>query len=163
MTIPASDGEPLTSRQILYQTSFNLPPGRFVLKAVVRENVTGVTGSFEARIIVPDLRQAAVKVSSIVIGSRLRPVERRNASAPTVRDGVELVPNLTHIVSRGQPLYLHYEVVCDPGQRRIETRASVAFYRGKLRSSSLRSSNLPVLMFLIVGRWCSGSKFRRTA
>jgi VWFA-related protein len=134
VTVPVNSTEPLASRKILYQTSFSLPPGHFVLKAVVRESVTGATGSFEATIVVPDMRQSAVKVSSIVIGSQLRSVERRNASTPTVLDGVELVPNLTHIVGRNQPIYLHYEVYePTPESGTSEIRTSVSFYRGKLK------------------------------
>ena len=51
-----------------------------------------------------------------------------------MRDGVELVPNLTHIVSRDQKLYFYYEVY-DPAAENgaPQLRTSLAFYRGKVK------------------------------
>ena len=51
-----------------------------------------------------------------------------------MRDGVELVPNLTHIVGRDQKLYFYYEVY-DPAQENgaPQLRTSLAFYRGKVK------------------------------
>ena len=42
-------------QQVLYQSGVTLPPGRFSVKVVVRENTTGTMGSFEAPITVPEL------------------------------------------------------------------------------------------------------------
>jgi hypothetical protein len=51
-----------------------------------------------------------------------------------VRDGRELVPNLTHIVGRNQKLYLYYEVY-DPAQENgsPQVQTSLAFYRGRVK------------------------------
>jgi len=46
----APDASGLASRQLLYQAGLTLPPGRFVVKVVVRENATGLMGTFEAAI-----------------------------------------------------------------------------------------------------------------
>jgi hypothetical protein len=52
-----------------------------------------------------------------------------------VRDGVELIPSLSHVVGRGQRLYFYYEVydaTVDPqGAPRLKT--SLAFYRGRVK------------------------------
>ena len=40
-----------------------------------------------------------------------------------MRDNVEIVPNLTHVVSQDQKLYFYYEVY-DPGQTRRRARKS---------------------------------------
>ena len=51
-----------------------------------------------------------------------------------VRDGVELVPNLTHIVGADQKLYFYYEVYDPAGANGgPDLRTSLAFYRGKLK------------------------------
>lgn len=50
-----------------------------------------------------------MKISSLVLGTQLKAPGRKTVS-PLVRDGVELVPNLTHMVSRDQKLYFYYEV-----------------------------------------------------
>ena len=58
----------------------------------------------------PELKQAPVKVSSVVLSTQLQNAAGRKTASPLVRDGVELVPNLTHIVGRNQKLYFYYEV-----------------------------------------------------
>ena len=58
----------------------------------------------------PDLACDAVKMSSIVVGTDLQAAARRNDRNPLVVDGRELVPNVTHAVSKRQHLYFYYEV-----------------------------------------------------
>jgi VWFA-related protein len=133
LTVKASD-ESLNSRQILYQTNITLPPGRFTVKIVVRENGGGLMGSFETLVTVPELKQAPVKVSSLVLSTQLRDLAGKKVVSPLVKDGIEIVPNLTHIVGRDQRVYFYYEVydpATDNGAPRLRT--SLAFYRGKVR------------------------------
>ena len=134
MTVPPASTGGLAARQVLYQTGVSLPPGRFSLKIVVRENSTGQMGSFESRIVVPELKQAPVKVSSIVLGTQLESAAGRKTASPLVRNGMELLPNLTHIVGRNQKLYFYYEVY-DPGldSGAPQLRTSLAFYRGRVK------------------------------
>jgi hypothetical protein len=134
ITVPPASTADLASRQVLYQTGVTLPPGRFSVKLVVRENSTGQMGTFETPIMVPELKQSPVKVSSLVLSTQLQAVGTKKTASPLVRDGVEVVPNLTHIVSRSQKLYFYYEVY-DPS---LESgaplvRTSLAFYRGKTK------------------------------
>jgi VWFA-related protein len=134
LTVPPASTEQLASRQVLYQTGVTLPPGRFSVKVVVRENSDGLMGTFEAPVAVPELKQAPVKVSSLVLGTQLQNVGTRKTASPLVRDGVELVPNLTHIVNHDQQVYFYYEVydpAVDNGAPQLRT--SLAFYRGKVK------------------------------
>jgi len=51
-----------------------------------------------------------------------------------VRDGVELIPNLTHIVGRDQKVYFYYEVydpVATNGAPQVRT--NLTFYRGRVK------------------------------
>ncbi len=135
MTVPPAAAGDLADRQVLYQTGVQLPPGRFSVKIVVRENTTGQMGTFEMPIVVPELKQAPVKVSSLVLSTQLQNVAAgRKTVSPLVRDGVEVVPNLTHIVSRDQKLYFYYEVY-DPTLEAgaPQLRTSLAFYRGRTK------------------------------
>ena len=123
------------AKQVLYQSGLMLPPGRFSVKVVVRENAGGTMGSFETGVFVPDLRQAPVKVSSVTLSTQIRPAGPRRSESPLVRDGVELLPSLTHVVDRDQKMYFYYEVY-DPqapagGSARLKT--SLAFYRGAVK------------------------------
>jgi VWFA-related protein len=94
-------------KNIQYTTSFNLPPGTYHLKFVVRENQTGRMGSFEADITLPEMKKAPLKMSSILLASARQPSKKLN---PTVRDGQEYVPNISHVFRQDQHLYLLYEI-----------------------------------------------------
>ncbi len=102
-------------RNIEYTTSFKLPPGKYRLKFVVRENQTGRMGSFEADITLPDMKKVPLKMSSIVLSSQRRPSK---SSTPLVREGEEYVPNISHVFRQDQHLYLLYEVY-DPTHEKL--------------------------------------------
>jgi len=98
-------------KNVQYNTAFVLPPGKFHIKFVVRENQTGRLGSFATDVTVPDLRKAPLKMSSIVLASQRAPaVPKKNNTNPLIRDGQELVPNITHVFTPEQHLYMQYEV-----------------------------------------------------
>jgi VWFA-related protein len=124
------------AKQVLYQSGLALPPGRFSAKVVVRDNSSGAVGSFETAVFVPDLRRTPVKVSSVTLSTQLRPVEARQRSeSPLVRDGVEILPSLTHVVDRAQKMYFYYEVYDPdaPAGGTSSVKTSLAFYRGAVK------------------------------
>ena len=134
LIVPPAAAGTLASRQVLYQTGVTLPPGRFSVKIVVRENSTGLMGTFETPIDVPELKTAQMKVSSLTLSTQLQSAGTRKTVSPLVRDGIELVPNLTHIVNHDQKLYFYYEVydpMLESGAPQLRT--SLAFYRGKTK------------------------------
>jgi VWFA-related protein len=94
-------------KNIQYTTSFNLPPGKYQLKFVVRENQTGRMGSFEAEITLPEMKKAPLKMSSILLASSRQPSKK---DSPMVRGGQEYVPNISHVFRQDQHLYLLYEI-----------------------------------------------------
>jgi len=125
-------------KNVQYDGGFLLPPGKYSVKFVVRENQTGRMGSFEAGVNVPDLKSAPVKVSSVVLSNQKQPAKQKNN--PLVRDGAEIVPNVTHVFSSGQHLYFYYEVY-DPAKPAEATDKSaarvltnVAFYKGAVKA-----------------------------
>jgi VWFA-related protein len=98
-------------KNVQYNTGFVLAPGSYHLKFVVRENQTGRLGSFETDVQVPDLRKKPLKMSSVVLSSLRAPAaNRKNGPNPLVRDQMETVPNITHVFTADQHLYLQYEV-----------------------------------------------------
>ena len=131
--LPAGSVGTLTAKQILYQSAVTLPPGRFSVKIVVRENTSGLMGSFEAPVVVPELKQAPLKVSSVVLSTQVQPAKDRSDN-PLARNGEQLVPNLTHIVGKDQRMLFYYEVY-DPALADAipDVRTSLAFYRGKVK------------------------------
>jgi VWFA-related protein len=134
LDVPAGDSGSLAGRLVLYQSGVTLPPGRFSVKVVVRENSSGTIGSFEAPILVPQLRDAGMKVSPPVMSTQLQPAGRERTTNPLVRDGVQLLPNLTRAVGRNQSVYFYFEVY-DPAlvDAAPDLRTSLAFYRGNVK------------------------------
>src|SRR5438132_6004843 len=65
-------------KNVQYDGGFRLPPGKYSLKFVVRENQTGRMGSFEAEVMVPDLKGAQVKVSSVVLSNQKQAAKAKN-------------------------------------------------------------------------------------
>jgi VWFA-related protein len=124
-------------KNVQYDAGFLLPPGRFRLRFIVRENETGQIGSFEADVLIPNLMAAPLKVSS-VIASAQKAAAKAKKDNPLTHNGTELIPSVTHVFSKHQHLYLFYEVY-DP-ERPADVDASnksaarlltnAAFYKG---------------------------------
>jgi VWFA-related protein len=106
-------------KNIQYTTSFNLPPGRYHLKFVVRENQTGQMGSFEADLTLPEMKKTPLKMSSIVLSSMRQPSKK---NTPLVRDGQEYVPNISHVFRQDQHLYLLYEIYSPAREKAVENQ-----------------------------------------
>jgi len=132
-------------KNVQYNTGVSLPPGKYHLKFVVRENQTGRMGSFETDVNVPDLKSVPLKMSSIVLASQLQSVKKASTPNPLIRDGEEIIPNVTHVFSAAQHLRLYYEVY-DPGpssarqasqsgagSSAIHLLSNVQFFRGKAK------------------------------
>jgi VWFA-related protein len=130
-------------KNVQYNTGLDLTPGKYHLKFVVRENQTGRMGSFETDLIVPDLKSEPLKMSSIVVASQTQTAKKGTPGNPLVRDGEEIIPNVTHVFSSTQHLKLYYEIY-DPGRENtaqasgtalatsdIHLQSNVAFFRGK--------------------------------
>jgi VWFA-related protein len=99
------------NKNVQYNTTFLLAPGSYHLKFVVRENQNGRMGTFETDVQVPDLRKVPLKMSSVVLASQRAPVTaRKNTSKLLVQNQSELIPNITHVFTQDQHLYLQYEV-----------------------------------------------------
>lgn len=122
-------------KTVQYETGFTLPPGRYRLKMVLRENQSGAVGSYESDLVVPDLRKQPVKLSSVVLGTQTQAVSQRNSISPLAQNGTMLVPSLTHVVSTTQPIYFYYEVyepaVVQAGSPKLLT--SITFFRGRTK------------------------------
>jgi VWFA-related protein len=131
----AVNGSDVRKKSVQYRTGFTLPPGTYRLKVVVRENEGGAFGSFETDLGVPDLRKSPVKISSVVFGTQLAPAVKMDPPNPLARDGTELVPSVTHVVSTTQPIYFYYEVY-DPTrdlEGKVRVLTNISFFRGNAR------------------------------
>jgi VWFA-related protein len=130
-------------KNIQYNTGFQLRPGTYHVKFVLRENENGKMGSFETDLVVPDMKKQPLKMSSIVIASQKATAPKKRSENPLVHDGTELIPNVAHVFSTDQTMYLYYEVYSpaalkgelktkDSGKVRVLT--SIQFFKGKVKA-----------------------------
>jgi VWFA-related protein len=108
--LAVSTSTQVRQKNVQYDNSFFLTPGRYHLKFVVRENQTGRLGAFETDFTVPDLKSQPLKMSSVILSNRLQAVKRTRFNNPLVRNNSEIVPSVTHVFSGSQHLYMYYEV-----------------------------------------------------
>ena len=136
MKLAVSNVDELKRKTVQYETGLDLAPGKYHVKVVVRENQNGTMGSYETDLIVPDPKKdtASVKLSSVVIGTQLQEGARRNERNPLIRNGQQLVPNVTRVVSAGQHLYFYYEVYDPAGADKPKLLTSIAFFKGRVRA-----------------------------
>jgi hypothetical protein len=140
--LAVNTSELVKRKNVQYDNGFDLPPGKYHLKFVVRENQTGHIGSFETDLTIPDLKSVPVKMSSVVLANQLRTPSKKKTDNPLNRDGSEIIPSVTHVFAANQHLYLYYEVY-DPApvtgassasQQDIHLLTNVAFFRGKAKA-----------------------------
>jgi VWFA-related protein len=129
-------------KNVQYDTGLTLPPGKYHLKIVVRENEGGRMGSFETDLNIPDYKADPLKVSSVVLAAQLQPAKKGSTPNPLVHDGQEIIPSVTHVFSSAQHLRLYYEVYDPahaahsggtPAGANIHLLTNVDFFRGKTK------------------------------
>jgi len=124
-------------KNVQYNTGFLLPPGRYHLKFVVRENQNGRIGTFESDVAIPDMRKEKMKMSSVMLSSQKVPAGKKSGSNPLVSDGQEIIPNIAHVFTPEQSMTLYYEVY-DPAKwaekkDSIHLLTNIEFFRGKVK------------------------------
>jgi hypothetical protein len=106
-----------------YYAGFTLEPGKYRMKFVVRENITGKMGTFETRFTVPDLSAdtSGLKLSTVILSNQREPVtaavgtaerfSRKEVRAnPLIVGDHKVVPNINHVFRRNQSLYVNFDV-----------------------------------------------------
>jgi VWFA-related protein len=131
-----------------YDAGFTLEPGRYQMKAVVRENLTGKIGTFETRFTVPDLSAdtSGLKLSTIIWSNQREPInaavgtaEKANkktvAANPLIVGEEKVVPNITKVFRRDQNLYVSFDVydaLPDPSDAKAKrVKVSMSWFNQK--------------------------------
>jgi VWFA-related protein len=132
-----------------YDAGFTLEPGKYRMKFVVRENITGKMGTFDTKFTVPDLSAdtSGLKLSTVIWSNQREPVRaavgtaerlsrKEVAANPLVVGTDKVVPNITHIFRRNQSLFVNFDVydaLPDPANlknRRIKVSMSLFNKKG---------------------------------
>jgi hypothetical protein len=114
------------------------------MKFVVRENITGKMGTFDAKFTVPDLSAdtSGLKLSTVIWSNQREPVtaavgpaerfSRKEVRAnPLIVGDHKVVPNITHVFRRNQSLYVNFDVYdalpdpADTKKRRVKVTLSL--------------------------------------
>lgn len=127
LRLPADRAEKIKAGGIFYSTGFQLKPGEYKLKFLVRDNLTGKLGSFEQPIEVPRLDLKTLGISSIVLGSQLASTRQNDSGVthqgamrrfqemisgydPLVLGGRKVVPSIGNVFLAGQTVYVYFQV-----------------------------------------------------
>lgn len=110
----------VVSSSFLYEGGFVLPPGKYKLKVVVRENQSGKIGTFEEPLVLPEQNDASLALSSVVLSNQLK--DNANISAAPMRRFREVepvkvlqvgsrsvLPSVTRVFRTDQNLYVYLE------------------------------------------------------
>ncbi len=136
----------LANRTVAYDAGFTLQPGNYTLKFLTRENETGKMGTFETKVVVPDLTvdRGLLPISSVILSNQkekvsntvgdARPDRRLFQFSPLVRNGEKLVPSVTRVFRKDQEMYVFLEAY-EPNADEVQTLvATLSLYRGKVKA-----------------------------
>jgi VWFA-related protein len=121
---PAAIPGAITARKSFqYDAGFTLEPGKYRMKFVVRENITGKMGTFDTKFTIPDLSAdtSGLKLSTVILSNQKEPVtavvgtaehfSRKEVRAnPLIVGDHKVVPNINHVFRRSQSLYVNFDV-----------------------------------------------------
>jgi ferric-dicitrate binding protein FerR (iron transport regulator) len=140
----------LPARQITYDTRFTLLPGRYFIKFLVRDGITGRMGSYETTFVITNLSregQNSLPISSVVLSGELIDLGDRLSNLtqpPTVSadsrvdplfiEGKKLIPSATRTFSNRRDLLVFLQAY-EPGTSANEPlTVSVTLYRGQTKA-----------------------------
>jgi len=94
----------------------SVPPGKYNLKAVVRENESGKIGTFEAPLVVPDVADASLGLSSVVLSNEVKSSQdldrahvTHDKNSPLQIGDRSVLPSVTRVFRTNQTLSVYLE------------------------------------------------------
>jgi len=136
----------LSKHPIEYDSGFTLPPGKYSLRFVARENTTGKIGTYDAKFTVPDLtsEQQRLPISSVILSSQRLEMSQAVFNAekdkkilsanPLIEDGKKLVPSVTRVFAKSQEMYVYLQAYEPTAETTQPLVASVSFIRGRVKT-----------------------------
>jgi VWFA-related protein len=141
----------LAKRPIEYDAGFTLLPGKYTIKFLARDDVTGRIGTFQTTFTVANLNKVVerIAISSVVLSSQtvalrdaLYTVKEKNpateAANPLVQNGQKIIPSVTRVFSRSRDMHVFlqaYEQGVDTTQPLL---AFVTFFQAGTKALETR-------------------------
>jgi VWFA-related protein len=137
----------LAKRRIQYPTGFTLLPGKYVIKFLARDAETGRIGTFQTKIVIPNLNREEkhIPISSVVLSSQRvdlkdaiynanKDKDKSEVADPLVVDGQKLIPSVTRVFSTSKDMYVYLQAY-QPSAAAVQPLvAFVTFYRGQTKT-----------------------------
>jgi GWxTD domain-containing protein len=109
-TATAQELSSMRMRKSAYARAFILDPGRYRVDVVVRDVESGATGVRRIGFQVPEFPADRLSASSVVLAAKLENMERGASVGPFVIGTTKVIPNLTRIFRRNDPVGIYLQV-----------------------------------------------------
>ncbi len=97
-------------RKSAYSKAVVLEPGRYRADVIVRDVVSGATGVRQLAFQVPKYEEGKLATSSLILAAKLENMERGPADGPFVIGQTKVIPNMTGLYHRGQPVGVYLQL-----------------------------------------------------
>ena len=114
----------LAKRPIEYDAGFTLLPGKYTIKFLARDDVTGRIGTYQTTFTIPNLNKELkhVPISSVVLSSqrvdlkdaiynavKAKDQDKEAQVNPLVQNNQKLIPSVTRVFSRSRDLFVYLQ------------------------------------------------------
>lgn len=93
-----------------YQKNVVLTPGNYKIDLVVRDVNSGKTGVIKQGFVVPKYEEGRLSTSTMILATRIEPLNGRLASGQFVLGSLKVIPNATGEFKQDQPLGVYMQV-----------------------------------------------------
>lgn len=100
----------IRTRKSAYAKAFILDPGRYRMDVFVRDITSGAAGIKQVGFVVPEFPVDRLSTSSIVLAAKLENLEGGAAVGPFVIGTTKVVPNLSAVYHRNQPIGVYLQI-----------------------------------------------------
>jgi VWFA-related protein len=143
--------ELLLSGNILYEGTMTLPPGKYHLTTLVRENQSGKMGTFEQDLDLPGVNDSGLLLSSVVLSNEVKGKDesargrarqsKESGESPLEAGNRSILPSVTRVFRTNQTLSVYLEsygrkaATAGPGGAQtavagLQPSLGLAFFRG---------------------------------
>lgn len=130
LTGPLAQMEARKKASAIFMQHFWLPPGRYTLETVARDNETDQRSARRAALIVPTTPPNVLRLSSVVLVKRVEHISAASANdaeSPLRVEGSRIVPNLNDPVERqpGGALNLYFVIYPAPADAALQLMVEI--------------------------------------
>jgi GWxTD domain-containing protein len=94
----------------VYQKNLVLPPGNYKIDLVVRDVVSGKTGVMKLGFVVPKYPEGELTTSSLILATRLEPLNGRMPTGQFILGSMKVIPNATGVFKQDQTMGVYMQV-----------------------------------------------------